>query len=176
MPKRFALDPALQLDELASYHQDVEASLRLYFSPSNPKWVERFVGKRLDDVNRELKLRLEESDVRSAFFVLTSLEAGFRLDFDLRCQRRWKDPLSVHFREVEREREDKVRLDEDILEGWRRHWSASSNDIGELRRAFKFRHWVAHGRYWTPKLGRKYAFPYVRLIAEGIFSGFPFAV
>ena len=174
MPRRPALDPALQLAELLSYHQDIEASLRLYFSPSAPTFTARFVGKRPDEVESELKSRLDESDIRSAFFVLTSLEAKFRVEFAFRCKKRLKDPLSKYFREVEKERKDTVRLDEDILQGWKRHESVSARDIGELRGAFKFRHWLAHGRYWTPKLGRNYDFPGVRLMAESIIAGFDF--
>jgi len=82
--------------------------------------------------------------------------------------------LSIYFREVEKTR-DQVRLDADILEGWKRHTSASATLISELRGAFRFRHWLAHGRYWTPKFGRKYDFDYVHLMASSIISGFPFA-
>jgi hypothetical protein len=174
MPKRFTLVPILQLDELALYHQDILASLRLYFSPSAPTFAERFLGKSPGEVRQELDSRLSESDVRSTFVVLTSLEASFRVDFDLRCRKRLKDDLSVYFREVEKIRKNAVRLDEDILEGWKRHTSAPSGLIGELRGAFNFRNWIAHGRYWTPKFGR-YDFNYVHLIADGIMFGFPFA-
>src|SRR5271169_3530447 len=114
MPRRPALDPALQLDELVSYHQDIEASLRLYFSPSAPAFTARFFGKRPDEVKSELNSRLDESDKRSAFFALTSLEAMFRVDFAFRCNERKKDPLSRYFRDVRKERPDRVRLDEDI--------------------------------------------------------------
>ena len=115
MPKRFALDPTLQLDELASYHQDIVASLRLYFSASAPTFAERYFGKPLDEAERQLTLRLHESDLRSALVVLTSLEASFKVDFHFRCRRRLKDPLSIYFREVKKKRKDAVRLDEDIL-------------------------------------------------------------
>jgi hypothetical protein len=86
------------------------------------------LGKRSDEVEKELPVRLDESDVRSALVVLTSLEASFRVDFDFRCRKRLKDDLSVYFREVERERESAVRLDEDILEGWRRLIRSSGVD------------------------------------------------
>ena len=43
---------------------------------------------------------------------------------------------------------------------------APSRLIGDVRGAFKFRHWVAHGRYWVAKLGRKYDFAYVHLLAS----------
>ncbi len=144
MPRRFILVAPLQLDELASYHEDIVASLRLYFSPSAPTFAAQFVGRPPSEVRQELDSRLDESDVRSAFVVLTSLEASFRVDFEVRCRRRLKDDLSIHFREVEKIRKSAVRLDEDILEGWKRHEPlASSRLIGELRGAFKFRHWLA---------------------------------
>jgi hypothetical protein len=173
MPNRFVVVPPLELDELLLHHNDVVASLRLYFNPSAPGFAARFAGKRLDEVAQELALRLDESDARSAFFVLTSLEARFRADFDFRCKQRLKDELSVYFRSVGKER-DAVRLDEDIFEGWKRHGSAPSGLISELRGAFKFRHWLAHGRYWIPKLGRRYDFDFVHLIADAIVSDFQF--
>jgi hypothetical protein len=45
--------------------------------------------------------------------------------------------------------------------------------IGELRSAFKFRNWLAHGRYWTPKLGRNYDFESLYLLADAVFSPLP---
>lgn len=174
MASRFKLVPSLKLDELIAYHQDIVASLRLYFSVASPSFVERFAGRSPTEITTELASRIEESEVRSAFSLLTSLEATFRIDFDIRCRKRLKDSLSVHFRGVEKSRGGKVRLDEDILEGWKRHSNASSGLIGDLRGAFKFRHWLAHGRYWTPRLGRKYDIEYVALMADSIISGFPF--
>jgi hypothetical protein len=173
VPKRFAVAAELQLNELDSYHQDVEASLRLYFSPSAATFAARFVGKRLEEVKQELKSRIDESDIRSTFFILTSLEASLRVDFEHRCQKRLKDALSREFRKVKKERKYLVRLDEDILEGWKRHWPALSRDIAELRSAVKFRHLIAHGRYWTPKPG-KFDFRYVREMAERVIIGFAF--
>ena len=174
MPRSFILSSALELDDLGAYHQDLVAAFRLYFSPSAPTYAARFVGKPAEEVGRQLAARLDESDVRSAFAALTSLEASFRIDFDVRCKRRLKDDLSVYFRQVARARKNAVRLDEDILEGWKRHTTASALLISDLRGAFKFRHWIAHGRYWTPKLGHRYDFDYVLLTVSSIISGFPF--
>lgn len=81
--RRFILAPALELDELAEYHRDIEASLRLYFSPSAPAFAERFAGRSSQEVKEKLTLRLDESDVRSTFAALTSLEAPFPNRFRL---------------------------------------------------------------------------------------------
>ena len=175
MPRsRFILVSNLELDEIAAYHVDISASLRLYFSTVSPAFTTRFAGLSEREVGDELMARLAESDVRSALVALTSLEASFRVDFTLRCKKRLKDGLSIYFREVEKTRGDRVRLDEDILEGWKQHTPAPSALIGELRGAFKFRHWLAHGRYWIPKFGRKYDFGTVYLMATGIVSAVPF--
>jgi hypothetical protein len=85
-----------------------------------------------------------------------------------------KDSLSKYFRDIRKMRKSSIRLDEDILEGWKRYSTVSNLHIGELRSAFKFRHWLAHGRYWTPKFGQKYDFETIYPMAEAIVSGFPF--
>jgi len=36
--------------------------------------------------------------------------------------------------------------------------------ISELRSVFKFRHWLAHGRFW--QIGRKYDFQTLYLLAD----------
>ena len=63
-----------------------------------------------------------------------------------------------------------MRLDEDIFETWRQKQTSSRGLIGDLRGAFKFRHWIAHGRYWEPKLGRKYDFDSVYDLADIVFG------
>jgi len=85
MPRQFTSFPTLEIDEIASYHQDVMESLRLYFSPLNPVFEGRFFGKTAESVRHQLASRLEELDARSTFVVLTSLEAAFRMDFAARC-------------------------------------------------------------------------------------------
>jgi hypothetical protein len=166
---RVALDSNLTLEELAGYHREVVGSLRLYFSRADPTVAMQFPNRSQDEV---LKARLGESDLRSALALLIGIEARFRVDFNSRCRKRLKDDLSRYFREVEK-RGDRVRLDEDIIEGWKSHTNASPSAISELRGAFNFRHRLAHGRYWSPKLGRKYDFDSVRTLAEAI-ERFPF--
>jgi hypothetical protein len=168
---RLALDPSLELVEIAAYQKDIELALCLYFSPAAPTFESRFVGKSMREVSDELAIRLDESELRSSLILLTSLEASFRLDFLDRCGRRLKDDLSRYFRKVEKSQGDRVRLDEDILEGWKQNGGVPPALTQQLRDAFKFRHWLAHGRYWPPKLGRKqYDFAFVSLMAATVVS------
>jgi hypothetical protein len=168
------VETGLGLEDLDAYHTDSAAALRLYFNPKESGFSERFALQSLAEVSNRLQRCLNELDLRSCLALLTRLEASFQGDFRRRCERRLKDGLSRHFRDVKKRRGTRIRLDEDILEGWRQYSSASARLIGDLRSAFRFRHWLAHGRYWEPKLGRKYDFETLFLMAEAVASGFPF--
>ena len=169
---RFVLDADVEIEELGGYHDDVTAALRFFFSPVAPDFAARFAGFSKAEITRRLENRILESERRSSFAVLASLEAYFRIDFNIRCRQRLKDDLSVYFRKIEKMRANRVRLDEDILQGWKRHSNASPDLINQVRTAFKFRHWLAHGRYWIPKLGQKYDFAGIYLPARAIIAGF----
>ena len=165
-----AANRALSLREIAEYHEDTVSSLSFYFN--NASSVERFIGytsaQRLD----ELGTRIDETSLRSMLIALASIEASFRLDYELRCRRRLKDDLSKALREIYRVRQEHVALDEDIFEAWRTHLPESKALIGELRAAFKLRHWLAHGRYWQPKLGRTFDFDFIYDLAVAVFEEF----
>ncbi len=158
--------------EIAEYHNDVVSALRLHFG--------RIIGAASDDPSARLEgeallvARLSETDRRSAFFILARLEAAFRVDYESRCRNRMKDNLSRAFRRIWKTQKLKISLDEDIFELWRAHVPASRQLVSELRGAFKFRHWLAHGRSRAPRLGRmKYDFNYAFDLAEAIFSSLP---
>jgi hypothetical protein len=156
--------------EIAEYHNDVVASLKLYFREEPPSFSARFIGRHPIDV---LAARIEETDLRSALAILTCVEAAFRVDYECRCQKRMKDDLSRAFRAIHKARKARVSLEEDIFESWKENSVGSRQLIGELRGAFKFRHWMAHGRYWKPKLGRKYDFNFVYSLADDVLNLFP---
>ncbi len=112
MPKRItsARQPVSLLD-LAIYHQDTEASLRLYFTSANPNFVARFAGDRPSDVAAKMAERIDETDMRSALAIMARIEAAFRVDYQQRCDRKKPDPVSIAFRALFRDRGRNVRLD-----------------------------------------------------------------
>ena len=154
--------------ELANYHRDAEASLRLYFTSVNPNFVVLFAGDRPSDVAEKLVARINETDMRSALAVMARIEAAFRLDYKWRRKAKRPDAVSIAFR---RHRRANVRLDEDIWETWRANHPMTRPLISQLRSAFRFRHWLAHGRYWPA--GQKYDFQTVYLLAQMVFATFP---
>ncbi len=161
------------LAEIADHHRDLGSSLRLYFSAESPSYLVRFAGYTESEVSTELRSRLDEVDLTSCLAVLTSIEAAFRIDYLRRCYRRGKDPTSRAFRKIHKGKQQWASLEEDIFRSWVENSAGSRAIIIELRGAFKFRHWLAHGRYWAPKWGRRYDFNDIFALADLTFRSFP---
>jgi hypothetical protein len=125
-------------------------------------------------VTDELGGRLDETDMTSSLTVLASVEAAFRIDYLQRCYGWGKDPVSRAFRNIYKAKQQHASLDDEIFEAWVDNSYGSGPIIGELRGAFRFRHWLAHVRYWTPKLGRRYDFSDVFALADIALRSFPF--
>jgi hypothetical protein len=159
---------------IAEHHRDLQASLHLYFSDASPSFSTRFLGYWEAEVMDELGERLEETDLSSSLAILASIEAAFRIDYLQRCYRKDKQPISRYFRKVYKGKGQSASLDQDIFEAWATHNAGERFLIAELRGAFRFRHWLAHGRYWTPKFGRRFNYEDVYTLAEEALSSFPF--
>ena len=172
MPKRIM--PARQsvsLLDIAGYHRDAASSLRLYFSPANPDFVVRFANHSRSEVAARLADRIDETDMRSALAVMARIEAAFWVDYLQRRDMKKPDPVSIKFRALFLAKGKNVSLDNDIWGTWRDCHPSTRPLISELRTAFHFRHWLAHGRYW--KVGRKYDFQTLYILADGILASFP---
>ena len=164
--RSLAASQSTSLHDLANYHRDADAALRLYFTPINPDFVALFAGERQVEVDEKLADRILETDLRSALAVMAGVEAAFRLDYLWRRNAKKADAVSIAFR---RQRRTNVRLDEDILETWKVNHPQMRRLISELRGAF--RHWLAHGRYW--RVGQKYDFESLYVLAEEVLARFP---
>jgi len=122
-----------------------------------------------------LKARIRELDHTSCLSILAAIEAGFRIDYLQRNYKRKKDALSLAFRKIFKEKSRRASLEDDILNAWKDNTHGASELIGNLKGAFKYRHWLAHGRYWQPKLGRQfYDYETIYQLAETVFNSFPF--
>ena len=157
----------------AQYHHDVVESLRRYFNPDSPHSLARLDTFTEPRVAVRPADYLEETGLRSSLAMLTSMEAAFQLDYQYRCQKKLKDDLSRAFRAIYKRKPDYVRLEKDIFDAWNSYASGAQQLVGELRGAFKFRNWLAHGRYWTPRLGRIYSFENLYRLADEVFCTLP---
>jgi hypothetical protein len=163
----------LSLADIAKHHTDLEKALRLYFSEDAPTFEIRFFGYSLTEVKHELNERLTELEMTSSLTILSAVEAAFRIDYIQRYDEKKKDPISKKLRTLYKIKQAKASLDEDIFEIWKEHITGGSPLIADLRGAFKLRHWLAHGRYWTRKFGRTYDYFTVYSIAERTLNSFP---
>ena len=163
----------LPLVEIAQYYSDIEASVRNYFSFGNLKSGERFVGYTPLEIELEMISVLEEHARSLSMSILAALEAAFRMDFLQRCYKRLRDPLSRSFRALHRQQGQHVPL-KDIFLQWQLYSNVPRSIVSDLTHAFKYRHWLAHGRYWTLKIGREYDYDDIYALAESIYNSFPF--
>lgn len=162
----------LDLDDIAVHYSDVEAALRQHFLHTSTVGV-RYIGFTDAELFEVLEQRLEEERRSAILSILAAIEAAFRIDYLQRVYTKRRDNLSRTFRELYREKGSRVSLEDEIINAWVRHYDISKGLIGNLRGAFKYRHWLAHGRYWEPKLGQRYDYDGIYLLAVNIFRSFP---
>ncbi|MEI6984917.1 MAG: hypothetical protein WCK65_02220 [Rhodospirillaceae bacterium] len=155
------------------HHSDTGEALTLFFSSVSPSYPVRFAGYKLTEVHAELADRRAELDLNTTMSLLAAVEAAFRIDYLQRCYQKKKDDVSRQFFEIYKEKATRVSLEDEIYEVWKSNTVGSTKLISDLRGAFKFRHWIAHGRYWTPKLGQKYDALSVYPLALAALSDFP---
>jgi hypothetical protein len=115
----------------------------------------RYFGKTIEELEADFAYHLAELGHAVALLILASTEAALRVDFVKRVGQKKKDPVSRRFRQVHKRRKDRCRLEEDILDVWVDQSSESGVKaaVSEFKGALNYRHWLAHGRYWKPKLG-----------------------
>lgn len=159
---------------IREYHSDITNSITYYYKTPCPNLPPKYVGYTYAEFEKEYQERLHEHEIRSILAILSATEALFRIDYLQRCYKKRKDDLSRYFRSIHKVDGSRVSFEEKILDGWKEYSTADPQLIGELRSAFKFRHWVAHGRYWSPKLGRKFDYKDVSHLIDLIASSFPF--
>jgi hypothetical protein len=144
----------------------------VFITSVNPGIAVRFVGKRPADIDEELVARLNETELRSSLAMLVRLDAAFRIDYLQRCQQRKRDPVSRAFRALYARQRERVRLEDDILETWKQAQPSTARLVSQLKGAFKYRHWLAHGAFWKPKLGGKYDYQGIYILAQNVLANF----
>jgi hypothetical protein len=93
----------------------------------------------------------KELDYITCLQLLSAIEAILRLDFLGRVNKpRPNSKLDQAFQDIFKIKAFQVNLEEDILDNWKAHKPACVDEIGQLKQILRFRHWLAHGRYWQP--------------------------
>ena len=113
---------------------------------------EEFIGLTKEEFELLFEKKLKDMDRMFSLELLSSIEANFRMDYLNRVYNRKKDSLSRTLREIFKEKSPRVSLEENILENWKSEYPAFKKYLSDYKGAIKYRNWLAHGRYWTPKL------------------------
>lgn len=161
------------LAEIAEYHNDVVDALTFFWQPSYQQRDPRFIGYNPGEFEERLAAlrfdRIEETEIRSIFALLAAIEAALRIDYRLRVKWRGKDDLSRAFRTLFNEKQERAFF-EDLLDLWAKHHPELKRYLSELRDALKFRHWLAHGRFWRRPTNGRFDYLSIYFLAEAILS------
>jgi len=170
MAKKFNFSQQhLKFDEIVFYYNSNKKAIVNYYSNKNPFYERDFFSKTTEEINIMKVATLEELEHDYSLKMLAAIEAHLRIDFILRCLQRDKNPVSRAFRDLQKDYGYSVELDDVILETWKKSDPSTKRIIGELKGCMKYRHWLAHGRYWMGSFSRKrytvdYLFYLARLI------------
>lgn len=161
------------LDDIVAYRLDMVDGVVLLYR--NASYYRRFGLMTIKELQDQKKARLIELDYQSVFSLLSAIEAVLKLDYDERISKRLKDNLSRHFRDLHKSKGHRVSLEDNILGAWQKYYQEMATFIQPLIKAFKFRHWLAHGRYWEPKFQR-YDFDDIYILADPVLKQFPLKI
>jgi len=160
--------------QIDNHHKDLTAAIEEYFNFTDKTIPERMWHEPLDKIKRK---RLYELEFTSSLSILAAIEAAFRIDYLQRCyQRKPKNELSKALQEIYKVKESKgfrSSFMDDILKTWKEKSSIAKHKFGNLKGAWKFRNWIAHGRYWERNFNR-YDYFSIYSLAQDIFSNFNF--
>jgi len=163
------------LEEISDYYKVMSDALRQYYDVDNMHnpIPPRFIGLSREELENELNERLNELDKNVSLSLLSAIEASLRIDYLNRVYQRKKEDLSRAFRSIHKTTGNKASLEEDILSSWKKYHPEYKSIFSDIMGALKYRHWLAHGRYWVPKLGRQYDFYSISIIAIRFYQDVP---
>lgn len=167
----------LSLDEVIEQKDDIDKALLIMYSEDNATYQSLFVGRSKDEIEEEMLMRMDESDKTHSLLLLTAVEAMFRLDAEERYRRKNKDPLSRKIRELYRTRKN-IKLEDHLITARAEVEPLMKRYFDALKGAFKYRHWLAHGRYWESNIPeirtRKFDFTNIHFIVSNVISNSEF--
>lgn len=175
----------LKLDFIENYHWKCLSSIECRYSiDRNRNYASDFQYMTQTEVVREAEQLKTELEKETMFNFLACIEALLRIDYIIRLDKKDKTPLSCFFRNGFKQSEElkkrlrktleskkrnntstfvtneKYRVDlcEVIIKGWREFFPEEKTCLNLLSDAFKYRNWIAHGRYRHFEDERKYDF------------------
>ena len=147
-------DEQLDFENIAAMFYLRESALLLFYSNINPDYEIQFFGLTPSEISANLKLQILELEYDASLSLLGAIEALFRIDYAIRCEQKDKTDISRRFRVLFSKHQYKLPLEDVIFEQWKKEPLVKPSIMSNLKGAFKYRHWLAHGRYWIHKSGK----------------------
>lgn len=141
----------LSLDEINQTYDNVLSAIDIKYSEDkNIEYTKCFFGYTIDEINKERESVCKEIEKEIILTLFASVEAILRADFINRCQLKRKDKLSMFYRKGYNasRRIYTYSLSEIVLKGWKEYLPIHENLINQVNESYKYRNWLAHGRYW----------------------------
>ncbi len=156
---RFEAERLQNLDEVFHWYELqllllIEEENRLPQLLSSDLIPERYRYRTLDELRERFAAGRKHLRYAAMLHLLTTTEALLRLAFEDLSKRKTKPAIFRRFRRIGRERGEKIRLEEDILDTWIEVYPVTARAIQDFKGVVPLRDWLAHGRYWNPKIGR----------------------
>ncbi|WP_230658627.1 hypothetical protein [Psychrobacter sp. I-STPA10] len=160
------------ISRISTQYEETTNAINLYFSTDNLNFNKLFLGWTIQEVQQRKNTVQQENELALSLMLLSALEARFRIDYIARNTLKLKDELSRAFREMAKAKGNRVSLEDEILEYWKAYSEVNNHLIGQVKSAFLYRHWLAHGRYWVPKLAQPYDFYSLQTLCELVMDTF----
>jgi len=133
--------------------ESIDNSINLFYSTNNPNYSADFIGMSKNEIELTKEDMLKENDITHCLIILTTIEALIRLDADKKYCEKKKNAYSRKIKDIyDKTKGERIKLEEDLINIRMQEDDSSLRRIyNDLKKCFKYRHWLAHGRYWDPK-------------------------
>ncbi|WP_137279315.1 hypothetical protein [Pseudomonas rhizoryzae] len=167
--KRISFLPSGQhqsIKDIAENFETISDSLSYYYTSVESKALNHPLRTE-EELSEGYRCSMRELEMMTCLGLLAAIEALFRLDYIARVEKKLKDPMSQDFRRIYNRHKLDVRFD-DLIKVWKRRRPTFRVYFERLTVALHFRHWLAHGRYWSPRLGRRHGYLDIYDLASSI--------
>lgn len=172
---RFRIAPRLySLPQIKEYYDSSLNAINCeYSSESNSNYYSQFFGLKETEVQARATAVKQELSHLCSLCVMAYIESLFRIDSYIRVKHKYKGDITSKVKTllVDKKSIPLVRF-EDLLAVWAEEYTDDSELFRSIKNSFKFRHWIAHGRYWQldDNIVKHFAFTDMFLLAQEIES------
>ena len=169
----------LTLSEVWQWYQKMDSAIDHYQTEvinallSGKEVSDIFLGMTKEEIIEDFIWQTEELERLVCLNLIASAEATIRIDYLTRVYEKKKDTICRACRALYKQKGARVSLEDEILAIWKQNYPECKLAMGHFIGVLKLRHWLAHGRYWTPKLGSSYNPKAIFKIIETLLNELP---